>query len=147
VHFSVVRFEPVLKNVTYLVFNDILCNVFLYFVCLAVFYNPVQETNRDLSVAVLKQFVELRREEEAQKQAKRMGKRKYEQIEKEIKDSNDTTTASAHDIVQASATLKPLSILEALSATGTSICHRSSSNSSGVCFTIYALFVSIAFFG
>ena len=111
----------------------------LSFFFLAVFYNPVQETNRDLSVAVLKEFVKLRQAEEIEKQAKRMGKRKFDDIETMNEDDNQTSstsnTTSATNAASsatttttsvapttaalvASAQLKPLRVLEALSATG-----------------------------
>ncbi|CAH2087247.1 unnamed protein product [Euphydryas editha] len=69
-----------------------------------VFYNPVQEFNRDLSIAVLSLFIQ---DYKAEKIAK---------MQKNVKKSNENI---ADDVAQSGSNLEvPVTILEALSATG-----------------------------
>jgi tRNA (guanine26-N2/guanine27-N2)-dimethyltransferase len=74
----------------------------------AVFYNPVQETNRDLSVAGIKAFIALRRAELAADRAAAAAAA----AEQEAKGKRPRVRAAVP------ADLAPLRLLEALSATG-----------------------------
>lgn len=79
-----------------------------------VFYNPVQEFNRDLSIAAIQQFINLRRDEREMKKAAKLARE-----EGDGRHGNaDGGEAAAAAALAAPAQHDDVTILEALSATG-----------------------------
>ncbi|KAI9366860.1 N2,N2-dimethylguanosine tRNA methyltransferase [Zopfochytrium polystomum] len=85
-----------------------------------VFYNPVQEFNRDMSVASINCWSELLEEEIAAKRAKKLEKRQGQTGESNEAEADEVTSAASKIPGAPGPALAghPISILEALSATG-----------------------------
>lgn len=85
-----------------------------------VFYNPVQVYNRDLSIMVLRQFVSMYTQESKQKRYVRRRKRAIDDAMAQVADGDgqDQKEESADVGVCADPSACPITILEALSATG-----------------------------